>query len=255
MNFQEQHYAKWNREKISQFWDVYSTIPDLQGSFFIDWASDWMINEIKDFISPKRNYKPKILDLAFGTGTLLNKAWRMGYSCFGIDLSKKRVREASHNFKGIEFRVGSATNISYSDETFDIIVATQLIEHLLDIDIENFFKEVHRCLMKGGYLFLTTRYNEKLVLNYTVCPDCHAIFHIYQHLQSWSEIKLTQKLLNSGFHVVVCRRSNCNEKIPLEHYKVVKILKPLIKRLLGKASRKKWTIFIWSSSKKIIFEI
>lgn len=235
----KKHYVKWDKEKIAKFWDIYGTLSGLQGSFFIDWASDWMISEIKKIISSKNKYKLKLLDIACGTGTLLSKAYKAGYSCFGIDLSEERIKEVSHKFKDIKFIVGNATVLPCSDETFDIIVSNQLIEHFLNEDVDIFFKEINRVLVRGGYLFITTRYNENLPLNYTVCPDCHAVFHIYEHLQKWDEAKITQILVDSGFRNIICRRSKCNDTIPHESYKIVKFFKPLIKRFLHKHLEKK----------------
>jgi len=235
----EKHYVKWDKEKIAKFWDIFGTLSGLEGSFFIDWASNWMINEIKKFIPAKKDHRPKLLDIACGTGTLLGKAYKAGYHCFGIDLSEERIKEVSHKFKDIKFLVGNSTTLPYSSEIFDIIVSTQLIEHLLNEDVDNFFKETNRCLVKGGYLFITTRYNENLLLNYAVCPDCHAMFHIYQHLQKWDKAKITQILVGSGFRNIICRRSRCNGTIPHEPYKIVKFFKPLIRRFLHKHLEKK----------------
>lgn len=73
---------------------------------------------------------------------------------YGIDVSADSVRHASE--KGVkalclDLNCGP---LPFSDNSFDLISAIEVIEHLTDTD--RFLSEVHRCLRKGGYFLITT---------------------------------------------------------------------------------------------------
>jgi SAM-dependent methyltransferase len=63
-----------------------------------------------------------------------------------------RVRAAA--FSNIEFRVGSATQLPWADESMDVCVALELIEHIAEW--EQCVQEFVRILRPGGVLFMTT---------------------------------------------------------------------------------------------------
>lgn len=68
-----------------------------------------------------------------------------------VDLGRKRAAEAGRE---IDFRVGTATNLPWADESMDICVSLELLEHVADW--EGCIREYTRILRPGGALFLTT---------------------------------------------------------------------------------------------------
>lgn len=58
--------------------------------------------------------------------------------------------------RGIQAKVCdlASEGIPFEDESFDLVFAGEIIEHLVDTD--GFLNEVHRCLKPGGHLILTT---------------------------------------------------------------------------------------------------
>jgi SAM-dependent methyltransferase len=74
----------------------------------------------------------------------------------GVDLSEENVRIATDRFgdtEGLEFRIGSADNLPFDDESFDAVLNVEA-SHLYP-DMSRFLGEVARVLRPGG-LFLYT---------------------------------------------------------------------------------------------------
>jgi SAM-dependent methyltransferase len=99
----------------------------------------------------------KILDVGCNTGRggrILNQL-RPDATLFGLDLLQSRLdRLPSDVYTGTV--CGSATQIPSEDETYDVIVAGEFIEHLLPIDAHKFVADSFRVLRVGGRILLTT---------------------------------------------------------------------------------------------------
>jgi SAM-dependent methyltransferase len=56
--------------------------------------------------------------------------------------------------KYLDYHIGADSTITEADETFDLIISTQVAEHVVNPDV--YFRECFRLLKKGGRLILTT---------------------------------------------------------------------------------------------------
>lgn len=99
----------------------------------------------------------------------------------GLDTYYPNVKKLAE--KGIPSIVADAQNISIKNDTFDCIVATEVIEHLPNP--KSFLKECYRILKKNGKLVLTTpnkysirRYVANLITRRT---GNKAHLHTYTH--------------------------------------------------------------------------
>jgi len=73
--------------------------------------------------------------------------------CFGIELERENARVAQA--RGVKVVISDANKpFAFRDDSFDIITANQIIEHLYDTD--NFFREIHRVLKKGGEAIISS---------------------------------------------------------------------------------------------------
>jgi len=73
---------------------------------------------------------------------------------------------------------------------FDAVFMIEVLEHLLPEDIDKGLSEVWRVLKPKGYLVITVPYKEDLLKNMIICPECGAVFHRSQHLQTFDESKV-----------------------------------------------------------------
>jgi ubiquinone/menaquinone biosynthesis C-methylase UbiE len=145
-----------------------------------------------------------ILDIGFGDGQLLlNLAQKSNFNLFGIDISQKNIEKTKKEFINknlkIDLRLGKIDKIPFEDEKFDLVIASEVLEHLNDKELKKGLKEVKRVLKKKGIFLATLPANENLKDNLCFCPKCNNIFHRWGHKQSFDKEKL-KKLLENYFN-------------------------------------------------------
>jgi SAM-dependent methyltransferase len=92
----------------------------------------------------------KILDVGCGTGINLSYFSRYG-STVGLDISQDALRFCSQ--RGLSNVLqGDAERLPFEDNSFDLITALDLLEHL---DDKQALAEFHRVLKPNGFLILT----------------------------------------------------------------------------------------------------
>ena len=87
----------------------------------------------------------RILDVGCGTGANLEMLSGFG-SSEGVDVSDDALEFC--RAKGLTVHKGLAEKLPFDDETFDVVTALDVIEHL-DDDVAG-LKEMHRIVKKGG---------------------------------------------------------------------------------------------------------
>lgn len=108
--------------------------------------------------------RPTVLDVGCGDGyhaCVFNTIYGMSENAdiYGIDLSKSRVEFASMvcrelSFCNIRWMVGSAEMLPFSNNQFDIVLCSDVVEHLRHPD--RCFAEMFRVLKPGGVAIVTT---------------------------------------------------------------------------------------------------
>lgn len=103
----------------------------------------------------ERNPEAMLLDCGCGDGEFTLKVARtiQAKELYGIEVVEENIERAQA--KGI-MTVNSDLNLRfpYESESFDVVHANQVIEHLPKTD--NFIKEINRVLKDGGYTVITT---------------------------------------------------------------------------------------------------
>jgi SAM-dependent methyltransferase len=87
----------------------------------------------------------EVLDLGCGAGILPRQLLEFGNSITGIDISEVAIAQLPETAKGI---VATLPNIPLSDDSFDVVVATEVLEHI-DGD-QACVKEAVRVLRPNG---------------------------------------------------------------------------------------------------------
>lgn len=77
----------------------------------------------------------------------------------GLDPSQDSLKVMS-KFKDskISFKLGSALNLPFSQNTFDTLTCWEVLEHIPERTEQKLFDEAYRVLKRGGYFFLSTQF-------------------------------------------------------------------------------------------------
>ena len=138
-NSQQPHSAEYLGEYRDYWWN-----PD----FLELMAKRWHLEGIKS-----------ILDVGCGVGhwgNALSKLLPAGYHITGIDMEEKWIEEAkkrsAHLKEQFEYKVSSAEEIPYPDQSFDMVTCQTVLLHVPDA--VHVLKEMYRVLKPGGLLLV-----------------------------------------------------------------------------------------------------
>lgn len=115
-----------------------------------------------------------VVDLASGEGYGSNLMADHAKEVIGIDISLNAIEHASNKYKkhNLTFKTGSATNIPMTDQSIDILVSFETIEHHAEHD--KMLIEIKRVLKDDGMLIISTPDKR----NYSDIPQYKNPFHI-----------------------------------------------------------------------------
>lgn len=97
----------------------------------------------------------RLLDLGCGEGNLSIKVAEALHckEIFGVDVNDRALQKA--RLKGIKtFVVDLNSTLPFLDNSFDLVLMTEVIEHLYNVD--QALSEAHRILRRNGYMILST---------------------------------------------------------------------------------------------------
>jgi len=116
-------------------------------------------NFLKESIKKiKKNSKIKVLDVACGTGRMLEtmKNTNQSLEYYGLDMSKPLIKRLKEKAKKIGIKVniklGDATEIPFDDNTFDLVYTYHLTWHLPPKIQKKIILEMLRVVKKEGYI-------------------------------------------------------------------------------------------------------
>lgn len=99
----------------------------------------------------------KLLDVGCEAGYITIQLAKRGARVTAIDLIEAPIKQLQSILKNqllkINLRVADATQLPFPDRAFDIVLATEVIEHISRLN--HFMREVFRVLTPGGQLLIT----------------------------------------------------------------------------------------------------
>ena len=107
-------------------------------------------------LSPKELDGKKLLDAGCGTGWFSRRAVELGAVVTSLDVGENLLNEVKKKCETTRV-VGDVTALKFKDNSFDIIVSSDVIEHTPDP--AKAISEMARVLKKGGVLALTVPNN------------------------------------------------------------------------------------------------
>jgi len=129
-----------------------------------------------------------ILDVGTSTGTNLRMLKEMGFTNYqGLDMSPEAIRWCEEKGLGT-VRQGDVCAIPFPDESFDLVLATDIIEHV-DDDLQA-LNELQRVLKKSG----------RIVITVPTFPSLWGLQDdVSHHKRRYRRRDLLEKLRKSGF--------------------------------------------------------
>ena len=130
-----------------------------------------------------------VLDIGCGSGLMLNALDELANTS-GMDMSDEAIQFSKEIFKGSIKQGSLPDNVPFSNESFDLITALDVIEHI-DEDIES-LKAIRYLLKPSGkaiitvpaYMFLWSSFDE-----------------MNEHKRRYTLPELRQKLISAGFQI------------------------------------------------------
>ncbi len=100
----------------------------------------------------------RIVDVGCGGGLLSEPLARMGATVVGIDAAERNVKTAAAHAAetgvDVDYRATTAEDLAASGETFDVVLALEVVEHVADVEL--FLEALAVLVRPGGMLFLAT---------------------------------------------------------------------------------------------------
>lgn len=100
----------------------------------------------------------RILDVGCGGGLLSEPLARLGAQVVGVDASPGNVAAARLHAQSegvaVDYRLGEPTQVLAPGETFDVVLALEVVEHVSDVT--DFVDTVARSVAPGGLLIAST---------------------------------------------------------------------------------------------------
>ena len=135
----------------------------------------------------------KMLDVGCGPGLFLIEAKKRGWEVYGTEFTDKQLVYLKD--KGINTLKGKLTNNSFEDGLFDVIISSEVIEHINN-PVEE-MQHFHRLLRKGGLVYITTP-NFNALERYLLKGD-YEIIEYPEHLSYYTPTTINLLLTNNGF--------------------------------------------------------
>lgn len=103
------------------------------------------------FYSPLENYS--VLNVGGSAGIIDNYLADYFADVVGVDIDEPAVEYAKSAFqrKNLVFQVGDALDLQFSDASFDVVICSQVYEHVPDA--KKMMSEIYRVLRHGGVCY------------------------------------------------------------------------------------------------------
>lgn len=155
------------------------------------WNNDFQLGQ-KNLIKAISDYWPDdvgtVLDVGCGDGKLTEiLAKQTGANFHGLDASYEALSRLS-----LPHTLGDIAQLPFSDNQFDMVMATDVLEHLSDDAEDAAWSEIFRVSAK--WVLVAVPFREQLIEATTRCKRCHELYHVNWHQRSYDISDLVNKV-------------------------------------------------------------
>jgi len=185
-----------------------------------------------------------VLNIGCGTGLFERAALDHGLDVHSLDPSEQTIEALRSSLHlGSRAQVGHIQQIPFSDAQFDVVVLTEVLEHLTSEVIAAGLAEIRRILKPGGRILGTVPSRENLQDQTVVCPACATSFHRWGHQQSFEPQQVRTLLARHFTAIDIVERPFTTWSALTWRGKLVGAMKLLL-----------WTLGSHGSNENIVFE-
>lgn len=144
------------------------------------------------YLASKIRCDENVLTIGVGDLYLERLLFEKGCELFILDPSENSV-ELGQKLFGLDdesAKRGYSQDIPFSDQSVDVVVMSEVLEHLTDEVLTATVSEVFRVLKPGGRFLGTVPFEENLKQSEVMCPNCSNVFHKVGHVQSFTASRL-----------------------------------------------------------------
>lgn len=151
----------------------------------------------------------EVLDVACGEGYGSNLLSGTASKVIGMDIDKAVIEKADIKYGNnkLSYITGSVAELPFEEDTFDVIVSFETIEHIKSELQEKFLKEAHRVLKKDGVLIISTP-NKSVYTDLVKGENSFHVkeFYVQEFIQflnkSFKNIELFCQYPSTGYFIV-----------------------------------------------------
>ena len=135
-----------------------------------------------------------ILDVGCGDGRITNRLASSYPQVVGVDISKEAL-------KHVQTKVirASAEHLPFKNRSFDLVLTTELLEHLPEVTYRKALGEIKR--IAKHWILMGVPWREQLTVAQARCIRCGTVFHVNYHHRSFNASQL-KKLFAPEFKLV-----------------------------------------------------
>ncbi|MBS1868991.1 MAG: class I SAM-dependent methyltransferase [Actinobacteria bacterium] len=126
-----------------------------------------------------------VLDVGCGDGRLTNRLVARHERVVGVDIAAEALRHVA-----AETHVAPVTALPFEDRAFELVLCTEVLEHLDDEQLACALRELSR--VASRFVLVSVPFEESLANAEGRCPDCRATFHVFRHHQRFDAARLAQ---------------------------------------------------------------
>ena len=184
---------QWTPHLVARFWNGVSATR-LDELSFSRLAGEPLLECLSEFLTPGT----RVLDVGAGGGHLTELLLARG--CHVAVFEPSSDRRSTIKDKPLATHPGFLGFMDESsDEKFDLVIAVEVIEHVLQDELPDFMALLRGKTKPNGIVVVSTPNQEDLDHNMAYCPQCDALFHRWQHVRAFSADALRDLLLDAGF--------------------------------------------------------
>ncbi len=143
-----------------------------------------------------------IIDVGCGNGAFLNSLREItGDMSFHFSVGFDRSTSAIRQIKGNAVQ-GSIAHLPFPDQSFDLVLCQEVLEHLPQQDYRLALEELARIAKR--YVLITVPNSDDLANSLCMCKHCQCWFNSSRHVRSFDQSSIQDLMDPRYFNLLIC---------------------------------------------------